>query len=405
MARDTLLEAFLATQFSGPFGAAAIRASRAAPQVTDAGGTITDLLLGFAVTERRYSDGAALLRRAVAELAGTKPLPDDPLQSSLPMCMAASLLYDDSAWHELERRWVAELRDQGALTALLAALAFVAYHQLSEGRFADAEATAAEGRSLSEASGYRAHLGVFACADLEVLAMRGRELQARALAARLRPKFAKQGNGLGIGLVDQALTDLELGVGNCGDALRTVLEASSEQPVAQQHVAKLVEAGIRSGDREAAAAASAAFAPLALAAGRTGRWGCWPAAGPCSPPTRMRRQSTDAPSSTRSRPGWSPNWPGLAWCTVSGCVGNGAAGLGSWPEAVRAPSAGLMSTWSEAHGNPAFALPFRSLRDQSPLPRPLSFLWAYAPRVPGTQRPRLEFRFAEPSPAVGASCG
>jgi hypothetical protein len=162
---------------------------------------------------------------------------------------------------------VSELRDRGALAALLAALAFVAYHQLWEGRFTDAEATAAEGRSLSEATGYRAYLGVFACADLAVLALRGREFQARPLATQLRRRFAGQGNTLETGLVGQALTDLELGLGHYADALSAAGEDSCGQPVAQQNAADLAEAGIRSGDAEAAAAAVEAFAPLALASG------------------------------------------------------------------------------------------------------------------------------------------
>jgi len=46
-------------------------------------------------------------------------------------------------------------------------------------------------------------------------------------------------------------------------------------------------------------------------------------------------------------------------------------------------------------------LPSAPFRDRSPLPCPLSFLRAYAPHVPGTQRLRLEFLFAEPSPGSG----
>lgn len=42
---------------------------------------------------------------------------------------------------------------------MLAALTIVAYDQVEEGRFADAEATAAGGRPLPEATGYRAYLG------------------------------------------------------------------------------------------------------------------------------------------------------------------------------------------------------------------------------------------------------
>ena len=272
LARDTLLDAFGAAQFSGQFGAATaevLRAVRSAPRATATQATLAGLLLdGFAaVGEHRYQAGFEFLRQAIAPLTGGQPLPDDA-QRFMGLSMAASLLYDDSAWHELEHRWVAYLRARGALAALLVALVSLAYNQGAEGRLADAEVTLAEGRALCEATGFRAHLGLFACAELEVLAWRGREADARTLAARLRRDFAEQGYGIGVRLVHISLTELEMGLGNYQEALRCALETFADQAVPGVGRAEdVIEAGTRCGDRQAATTALEAFSPLALASG------------------------------------------------------------------------------------------------------------------------------------------
>jgi DNA-binding CsgD family transcriptional regulator len=221
------------------------------------------LLDGFAALEEgRHADGAALLRLAVGPLSGSKPLPDDVLRYFLPVSMAASMMFDDSAWHELEHRWVAEMRGRGALAVMLVALVSVAYNQIEEGRFSDAEVTIAEGRALSEATGFRAHLGLFACAELTVLARRGQEAAARALAERMLPQFAARGYGLGVYWARSALCQLEIGLGNYDDALRIALESDLWAGSAVD----LIEAGTRSGDTATATAALDSLAPMAAAA-------------------------------------------------------------------------------------------------------------------------------------------
>jgi DNA-binding CsgD family transcriptional regulator len=181
----------------------------------------------------------------------------------LPVSMAASMMFDDSAWHELEHRWVAELRARGALAVMLVALVSVAYNQVEEGRFADAEVTIAEGRALSEATGFRAHLGLLACAELTVLARRGREAAARALAEQLLPQFTAHRYGLGVYWARSALCQLAIGLGNYDDALRIALENGLRAGSAVD----LIEAGTRSGDIVTAAAALDSLAPMAAAAG------------------------------------------------------------------------------------------------------------------------------------------
>jgi DNA-binding CsgD family transcriptional regulator len=266
LARDILLDAVVAAQFTGSADTARVLGLVSELRLPDdTVPTLTDLLLdGFAALgEGRHEDGAALLRLAVGPLSGGRPLPDDVLRYFLPVSMAASMMFDDSMWHELEHRWVAELRGRGALAVMLVALVSVAFNQVEEGRFADAEVTIAEGRALSEATGFRAHLGLFACAELTVLARRGREAAARALAERMLPQFAADGYGLGVYWARSALCQLEIGLGHYDEALRIALESGARAGSAVD----LIEAGTRCGDVATATATLDNLAPRALAAG------------------------------------------------------------------------------------------------------------------------------------------
>jgi DNA-binding CsgD family transcriptional regulator len=273
LARDTLLDAWAAAEFSGRPGAGMIeflRAVRSAPKVADSQATVADLLLdGFAAMgERRYQAGAVLLRRAIAPLVTDQRMPDDALPRLMAMAMAAGMLYDDSARYQMEKRWVAELRDRGAIAALLPALGIQMSVQIEEGRFADAEATLAEARALSEATGYRAYLGAYARAELWALALRGREADARPLAARLLREFAERGNRYEVLRVQGALAMLDLGLGDYAAALHDALEALPGRNVLGfRQVAEVVEAGTRCGERDTATAALDAFTPWALASG------------------------------------------------------------------------------------------------------------------------------------------
>jgi DNA-binding CsgD family transcriptional regulator len=271
LARDTLLDAFVAAQFSGgAWMAEFLQAVRSAPRVADSRAALADLLLdGFAaVGERRYADGAALLRQAIVPLAAGQPIPDDALPHLMAVGQAAGLLYDDSARYQMEKRWVAELRGRGAMAALLTAIGIQLSVQVQEGRFLDAEATLAEGRALSEATGYRAILGAYAWQELWALARQGREADTRQLAARMLREYAGPGKRYEVLRVHGALATLELGLGDYAAAVHHALEAlPRENILGFAAFADVVEAGTRCGERDTAAAALEAFTPWALASG------------------------------------------------------------------------------------------------------------------------------------------
>ena len=237
---------------------------RSAPAAEGAQPTVADLLLhGYAAwCEHRYDECVALFREAIKPLTGDKPVPDDVMPHALGMLMAAGCLYDDTVLHEVELRFVPELRRRGALGVLLPVLFNVAHAQLIEGRFTDVEVTVAEGRALGEATGFRSYLAMFACTQLWVLTWRGQEAEARALADQLLAEFAGREQGLESVYVRRALTWLELGLGNYREALRNVAEVTRADDLG---VVELIEAAVRCGEQETAAAALAGFTPVAQA--------------------------------------------------------------------------------------------------------------------------------------------
>jgi DNA-binding CsgD family transcriptional regulator len=270
LARDTLLDAYATAQRFGGVSVVTPGLLRAIPPPPDAEVTVADLLLdGFAaVTEHSYDSGAALLRLALARLTGDQRVPDEALQHFLAITNAANLLFDDSARHQIERRWTAELRARGALAALLVALIVQVTVGIQEGRFADAAATIAEGRSLSEATGWRVYLPVFAHAEVLAMAWQGREADARPLAARMLAEL-DWGHGHAVRRhIHHALTILELSLGNYAEALdHAARSEAGERALGAAPVADMVEAAVRSGEWKTAAAAVDTFEPWALASG------------------------------------------------------------------------------------------------------------------------------------------
>jgi DNA-binding CsgD family transcriptional regulator len=273
LARDTLLEAVWTAHRAGRFGvgmAEALQAARATPRMESSPVTVGDLLLdGFAaLAGHRDEAGVRLLRRALGSLAGDQPIPDDVLAIFMVVCFGALVLYDDVAWHDLNRRWVAQARERGAVTALLLALTFRAFNDVAEGRLGEAEAAVAEGRALGAATGDRVQLNALADAELQVLAWRGRETAARTLGAQVLRGCADKGDALTMRVAHGALAVLELGLGNYEPALGHGLGAFEDQPITtRDSEVDVVEAAVRCGDREAAAAVLAAFSPRALASG------------------------------------------------------------------------------------------------------------------------------------------
>ena len=264
-ARDTMLEAFTAAQVDGWFGPeyadvaqAVCRLPRAAPDLPGDG-----LLEGYAaIREGRTADGYALLRKGVRSMAAAYDAPDSPLPRVHAWLVAAGLIFDHSAWTDLERYWIPALRDRGEVTTLVIVLFSLGYNHLRTGRLSAAETALAEGRTLAEGVGDRGWLDGYAAVEVWLLGFGGNAPEGRTTATRLlgqqMPKQWRDFTHLGVAV-------LELGAGHYEAALDAALEARALWRLLSPEDA--VEAAVRCGRPEVARAALDDFAPMAAASG------------------------------------------------------------------------------------------------------------------------------------------
>ena len=274
MARATLLEALEAALYTGWSASRAVLAEIAATTRATPGGpqsSAADLLLdGFAAwASDGYPASVPLLRRGVAKLrAGDLSLQQGLYGIGLG-CFAAAELFDDEAQRALVIRWVQLARDQGALTALPVALNNLGAVEAGAGRFDDARACFAERLEISAATGNPGVIGTAGSAEAYELAWRGREADARQVAAAVNREAAGAGRGAQSSWVDYCLAILELGLGNYQAALRNALGVYENNApfFGDQVLPDLIEAGVRCGETEQAEAALARLTERALAAG------------------------------------------------------------------------------------------------------------------------------------------
>jgi len=274
-ARQALLEAFDAVLFVGWSASRAVLAeiARVARDIPAAGGSeasAADLLLdGFAVRALAgYPASVPLLRRAIAMLRADDLSPAEGLRGLRLGCVAADDLFDDQAQHALASRWVQLARDQGALTALPVALNNQGAFEVAAGRFDTARACFAERLEISAATGNPGVVGTAGMAEVYELAWRGRETDARRVAATVAREATGGGRGAQSIWVQYCLAVLELGLGNYQAALQCVLGVlQDDAPFSAVVLPDLVEAAARCGEAELAEAALGRLAERALAAG------------------------------------------------------------------------------------------------------------------------------------------
>ena len=276
-AREALLEALEAARYTGWSASQAVLseiadAARAIPSPGGLRASATDLLLnGFAA---RSADGylasVPLFRRAVAKLRAGDLSSQEGLRRLHLGCPAAADLFDDQAQHALAIRWVQLARDLGALTVLPVALNNQSiFAEVPAGRFDAARACFAEASEISAATGNPGIVGTAGFAELFELAWRGRETDARRIAAAVTREATGAGRGTQIIFAQYSLAVLELGLGNYQAALRCALSVfQDDHPFLGTHVLpELVEAAARCGETGLADAALGRLAERAAAAG------------------------------------------------------------------------------------------------------------------------------------------
>jgi DNA-binding CsgD family transcriptional regulator/tetratricopeptide (TPR) repeat protein len=238
----------------------------------DAPGWSPDLLMeGLArrVAEG-YAQAAPVLRRALARLRASTELKETGIPVSVLVSLAADELWDIEALRELADRIAAADRGQGALYALGVTLLVTAQAEIVAGRLTEAGACYAQADDFFAATGFPAD-GAINRALL--LAWSGREDELRAAVAGITDLADSFGHGHMVNLGLHARAVLDLGLGRYPSALDHALTVYRDDPpgVGNLVLPLIVEAGVRAGHREAAAAALARMTERARIAGTP--WG------------------------------------------------------------------------------------------------------------------------------------
>ena len=258
MARETHLEAIAAAMFAGRLGAypgvretaEAAQAAPAAPQPPRA----IDLLLDALVT--RFTEGYAAsvtpLSRAVRAFGEPDGGGEDRRWLWL-ACRLAQDLWDDELWHVLATRGVRVARDGGALNLLPSALNYLAALNVHSGDFATAAAQIDEVAAITQATG----LAPLKYADCMLAAARGDHARVQAISDDSMRHAMARGEGAAFGLFWWLSALLHNGHGHYDEALAAAQQACEHEDVIAYGWAlvELIEAGVRGGRPDEAAAA------------------------------------------------------------------------------------------------------------------------------------------------------
>jgi DNA-binding CsgD family transcriptional regulator len=226
------------------------------------------LLDGFATRiAGGYAEAVPLLRAAVANLFIDDAAAPVDIPSTILGWFAADDVWDEHGRRAMFERAQALERRVGALGAMRITLAGLSVSQAWAGQMDEAENSYGEAAEISALIGVPppATTGVL----LEVRAWQGREDESRAVAS----STAQWGRDKGASILEifalMGLTVLELGLGRYPEALRWALQIFDDDPpgFGNRILPDVVEAGVRSGDREAAQHALARLTERATACG------------------------------------------------------------------------------------------------------------------------------------------
>jgi DNA-binding CsgD family transcriptional regulator len=255
LARETYLEALTAAIHAGPLaglGASAsevAEAARAAPQALRPRGL--DLLLDglAAALSDSYAAAVPTLREAQRAIVSGMSQAEQ-LRWMWGATVSTLLLWDDEAWERLADRNLQLIRETGALGELPSALGHRGQMHVFAGQLASAASLYEALQEASELTG--SPLAPYHGAAL--VAMRGREADARRLIDDARAEVTGRGEGAGLEFMDWADSVLYNGLGRYREALAAaerVLDNSELVPV-NWAMPELIEAAVRVGNAELA---------------------------------------------------------------------------------------------------------------------------------------------------------
>ncbi|MEV1023259.1 AAA family ATPase [Streptomyces sp. NPDC050264] len=216
----------------------------------------TDLLLDGLVTwfADGFVEGAPLLRSALRAFRRAAALDGgDAMRWLWLTWLVAGDMWDDETWHELTTHAVRSAREAGALNFLPLALGYRAALSVHAGDFDLASTLIDEAATITEVTGH----SPMAYPSLLLMAWRGEDEQAAEVMRSAAGDAISWGEGRAIGLGHYLLTVLHNGLGQYQDALTHAEQAVEHEDlsVVGFALAELVEAAVRSGAPETAAAA------------------------------------------------------------------------------------------------------------------------------------------------------
>jgi DNA-binding CsgD family transcriptional regulator len=271
LARTTYLDALTAARFAGPLAGAAdlVKVGEAALAASqpEAPGPSDLLLQALAVQiVRGYAAGAPLLKDALSAFERETVLPPEEGRWLSLALWAAADLWDDETWRRLTTRGVERAREVGALTAIPFALSMLSYIHATSGELTAAESLLDEIRAASEATGTPAQPYL----ALWIAAVRGRESETRDLIRTTSDDAAARGEGFATFVIEHVTAVLYNGLGRYTAALAALRRQAvdpSYRDSAPRPMAELIEAAVRSGERELAELALQRLAETTSAAG------------------------------------------------------------------------------------------------------------------------------------------
>jgi DNA-binding CsgD family transcriptional regulator/tetratricopeptide (TPR) repeat protein len=259
VARDTYLEAIFAALFAGRLGEAggvlkAAEAARSAPPARQPPRAADLLLDGYALAiTDGYAVGAPILQQAVRAFGSEDTATDEVLRYAFLASYAAQALWDEDGYRALPARQIQLARDAGALSVLPLTLTMRIGAHLHAGELDTAASMLEELNDVTEWTGVQ----VPPYAALALAAWHGREPEASALIQASMDAVVARGEGIGVTFTEWVTAVLYNGLGRYSDALAAAIPASEHPEELQSPLwlQELVEAAVRSGEPEKAAAA------------------------------------------------------------------------------------------------------------------------------------------------------
>jgi DNA-binding CsgD family transcriptional regulator len=271
LARDTYLDALSAALFAGRLaegpGARQVAeaARKAAPPRRPGKDDILLESLAVLFTDG-YAPAAPAMHRAVSAFVTEDLTMDEGLRFVWLATAIAASVWDDVSWDVLSRRHLDITRQAGALSALPLALNTRAVVSTFRGELAEAASLVDETRAVTEAT--MSSLPPYG--EVGLLAVRGQPDRAEPLIERCLEDVATRGEGVGMNLTQWARALLCNGLSRYADAMQAARVAAAhplELGPPKWALVELVEAGVRTGNTDAAAAALEQLSAMTQASG------------------------------------------------------------------------------------------------------------------------------------------